>query len=157
MIPRLPFFGKERDAALSLSLSLSLEFCLYTALHYSRSMFSNFLVFHTPGSIFSRSANVQLLIFVSTISSSSSMNGSSLMSSWRLVIYLDRFISDFREFPSRFWECSFHSLFFLDWNLLVLVSRCSSFFSLHLLPVMLIGIVYLLQSFDFIDFAMNVF
>ena len=54
--------------------------CIYTALQCRSSMSSNFLVFHTSGGILSSSADFLFLIFLSTESSSSWVNGPSLMS-----------------------------------------------------------------------------
>ena len=53
---------------------LFLMFCLYTTLHNRRSMSSNFLVFRSSGGISLWQAAFLLLIFVSTTSSSSSLN-----------------------------------------------------------------------------------
>ena len=60
MIPRSSFFRKERMQTL---VHFSIEFCLYTVLHNSRSKLSNFLVFHASGSISSMPAAFLRLIF----------------------------------------------------------------------------------------------
>ena len=66
-------------------------------------MSSNCLVFHTSGGISSIS------IFLSTESSSSCVNGPSLMSNCLLIVLLIGSCLTFGGFPSRFTKCCFHS------------------------------------------------
>ena len=65
---------------------LSIGFWLYTALQCRSSMSSNCLVFHTSGGISSSPAAFLFLIFLRTESSSSCVNGPSLMSNCLLII-----------------------------------------------------------------------
>ena len=78
-------------------------------------MSSNFLVFHISGGIFSRPATFQLLIFLSTMLSSSSVNWPSFMSSWLLIIFMIGLSVTLGEFPSRFLKCSFHFCILSSW------------------------------------------
>ena len=64
---------------------LSIGFWLYTALQCRSSMSSNCLVFHTSGGISSSPAAFLFLIFLRTESSSSCVNGPSLMSNCLLI------------------------------------------------------------------------
>ena len=115
-------------------------------MHNWRSMSSNFWIFHTSGDILSRPAVFLLLIFFSNTSSSSSISCPSLMSSWQLII----FVIVLSVTLSRFWNVLSTSIvFLLGWQVLVLLSKCSSFCSLHLPSAMLIVTVHLLQNFWF--------
>ena len=59
-------------------------------------------------------------------------------------------------FPRRLMKCSLYLCILPSWQAaLILLSRCSSFNSLHLLSVMLIMIVYLLASFWFYWFGLE--
>ena len=69
---------------------------------------SNFLIFHTSGGILSRPAAFLLLIFLSTLLSSSRVNYPSLMSCWLLIISVISLSVTFGKFSSRFLKCSFH-------------------------------------------------
>ena len=77
-------------------------------------MLSNCLVFHTSGRISSSPAAFLFLIFLRTESSSSCMNGPSLMSNCLLIILVIGSCVTFGGFPSRFSKCCFHS-FILSW------------------------------------------
>ena len=118
-------------------------------------MSSNFLVFHASEGILERLAVFLLLIFVSIMSSFSSINCPSLISSWSLISFY-RFISDFRGVSKQILEMFFHfCIFLLGWQFLLLLSRCSSFHSLHLLSAMLFMIIYLLPRFLFYWFGLE--
>ena len=65
---------------------LSIGFWLYTALQCRSSMSSNCLVFHTSGGISSSPAAFLFFIFLSTESSSTCVNGPSLLSNCLLII-----------------------------------------------------------------------
>ena len=71
-------------------------------------MLSNFLVFHTSGGISSNPAAFSFLIFLSTKSSSSCVNGSSLMSNCFLIILVNGSCVTFGGFPSKISKCCFH-------------------------------------------------
>ena len=81
--PRSPFLGK---GSMHPFIHLSIGFWLYTALQCRSSMSSNCLVFHTSGGISSSPAAFLFLIFLRTESSSSCVNGPSLMSNCLLII-----------------------------------------------------------------------
>ena len=81
--PRSPFLGKGR---MHPYIHLSIGFWLYTALQCRSSMSSNCLVFHTSGWISSSPAAFLFLIFLRTESTSSCVNGPSLMSNCLLII-----------------------------------------------------------------------
>ena len=96
----------------------SIVFCLYTALHDQRSMSSNFLVFNISGGILLRPVAFLLLIVVSIVLSSSSIDCQSFMSSQPLLI------SSVGLFREGFQSVSQNVLptpkvFFLCWKLLV--------------------------------------
>ena len=78
-------------------------------------MSSNCLVFYTSGGISSSPAAFLFLIFQSTESSSSWVNGSSSMSNCLLIILVIGSCVTFGEFPSRFWKCCFHSFIRSCW------------------------------------------
>ena len=71
-------------------IHLSIGFWLYTALQCRNSMSSNCLVFHTSGGISFSPAAFLFLIFLRTESSSSCVNGPSLMSNCLLIILVNR-------------------------------------------------------------------
>ena len=71
-------------------------------------MSSNCLVFHTSGGISSGPATFVLLIFLSTVSSSSCVNSPSLMSNCLLIILVTGSCVTFGGFPSKFSKCCFH-------------------------------------------------
>ena len=71
-------------------------------------MSSNCLVFHTSGGISLSPAVFLSLIFLSTESSSSRVNGPSLMSYCLLIILVIGSCVTFDGFPSRFSKCCFH-------------------------------------------------
>ena len=71
-------------------------------------MSSNCLVFHTSGGISSTPVAFLFLIFLSTESSSSRVNGPSLMSNHLLIILVIGSCVTFGGFPSRFYKCCFH-------------------------------------------------
>ena len=89
-------------------IHLSIGFWLYTALQCRCSMSSNCLVFHTSGGISSSPAAFLFLIFLRTESSSSCVNGPSLMSNCLLIILVIGSCVIFDGFPSRFSKCCFH-------------------------------------------------
>ena len=76
------------------------------------------------------------------------------MSSWPLIIFVIGLSITLGEFPSKFLKCSFHFCI-LGWQLLVLLSKYSSFCSLYLLSAMLFVIAYLLSSFWFYWFDLE--
>ena len=80
-------------------------------------MSSNCLVFHTSGGISSSHAAFLFLIFLSTESSSSRVNGPSLMSNCLLIILVIGSCVTFGGFPSRFSKCCFHSFILSCWFL----------------------------------------
>ena len=88
-------------------------------------MSSNYLIFHTPGGISSSPAAFLFLIFLSTESSSSRVNGSSLMSNCLLIILVIGPCFTFGRFPSRFSKCCFQrfilSCWFVSFNLALAV------------------------------------
>ena len=104
-----PFLKKGR---MHLFIHLSIGFGLYTVLQYQSSMSSNFLVFHTSGDI---SAAFPILVFLTTESSSSWVNGPSLMSNGLLIILvIDSWVM-FGGFPGKFSKCSFNTWIRFCW------------------------------------------
>ena len=73
-------------------------------------MSSNCLVFHTSGGISSSLAAFLFLIFLITESSSSWVNGPSLMFTCLLIVLAIGSCVTFGGFPRRFSKCCFHSL-----------------------------------------------
>ena len=73
------------------------------------------LVFHTSGGISSSPAAFPFLIFLRTESSSSLVNGPSLMSNCLLIILVIGSCVTFGGFPSRFSKCCFHSFILSCW------------------------------------------
>ena len=96
-------------------IHLSIGFWLYTALQCRSSMSSNCLVFHTSGGISSSPAAFLFLIFLRTESSSSCVNGPSLMSNYLLIILVIGSCVIFGGFPSGFSKCCFHSFILSCW------------------------------------------
>ena len=86
-------------------VNLSIVFCLYSVVKIKEVI--KVFVFHISESISLRPAFFRLLIFVSTTLSYSSLNCSSLMSGWLLVIFMRALSVTLRMFPSRFLQCSF--------------------------------------------------
>ena len=78
-------------------------------------MSSNCLVFHTSGGILSGPAAFLFLIFLRTKSSSSWVNGPSLMSNCLLIILVIGSCVTFAGFPSRFSKCCFYSFILSCW------------------------------------------
>ena len=78
-------------------------------------MLSNCLVFHTSVGISSNPAAFLFLIFLSTESSSSRVNGPSLMSNCFLIILVIGSCVTFGGFPHRFWKCCFDSFIRSCW------------------------------------------
>ena len=109
---RSPFLGKW---SMHPFIHLSIGFWLYTALQCRSSMSSNCLVFHTSGGISSSPAAFLFLIFLRTESSSSCVNGPSLMSNCLLIILVIGSCVIFGGFPSRFLKCCFHSFILSCW------------------------------------------
>ena len=72
-------------------------------------MSSNCLVFHTSGGISSSPAAFLFLIFLKLESSSSCVNGPSLMSNCLLIILVIVSCVTFGVFPGRFSKCCFRS------------------------------------------------
>ena len=93
------FLGKWR---IHTFIHLSIGFWLYTALQCRNSMSSNYLDFHTSGGILSNPAAFLFLIFLSTKSSSSCVDGPSLMSNCLLIILVTGSCLTFVKFPSKF-------------------------------------------------------
>ena len=102
-------------------------------------MWSNCLVFHTSGGISSSPAAFLFLIFLSTESSSSRVNGPSLMSSCLLIILVIGSCVTFGGFPSRFSKCCFHGFILSCWfvafslALAVLFLLLTSFIVCHII------------------------
>ena len=100
-------------------------------------MSSNCLVFHTSGRISSSPAAFLFLIFLSTESSSSRVNGPSLMSNCLLIIFVIGSCVTFGGFLSRFSKCCFHSFICSCWfvtfslALAVLFLLFTSFIACH--------------------------
>ena len=88
---------------------------MYTALQWRSSMSSNCLVFHTSGGISSSPAAFLFLIFLRAESSSSCVNGPSLMSNCLLIILVIGSCVIFGGFPSKFSKCCFHSFILSCW------------------------------------------
>ena len=78
-------------------------------------MLSNCLVFHTSGGISSSPAAFLFLIFLRTESSSSLVNGPSLMSNCLLIILVIGSCVTFGGLPSRFLKCCFRSFILSCW------------------------------------------
>ena len=78
-------------------------------------MSSNCVVFHTSGGISPNPAAFLFLIFLRTESSSSCVNGPSLMSNCLLIILVIGSCVTFGGFPSRFSKCCFHSFILSCW------------------------------------------
>ena len=78
-------------------------------------MSSNCLVFHTSGEISSSPVAFLFLIFLRTESSSSWVNGPSLMSNCLLIILVIGSCVTFGGFPRRFSKCCFHSFILSCW------------------------------------------
>ena len=78
-------------------------------------MSSNCLVSHTSRGISSSPAAFLFLIFLRTESSSSWVNGPSLMSNCLLIILVIGSYVTFGRFPSRFSKCCFHSFILSCW------------------------------------------
>ena len=78
-------------------------------------MSSNCLVFHTSEGISSSPAAFLFLIFLRTESSSSLVNGPSLMSNCLPIILVIGSFVTFCGFPSRFSKCCFHSFILSYW------------------------------------------
>ena len=74
-------------------------------------MSSNCLVFHTSGGISSSPAAFLFLIFLRTESSSSCVNGPSLMSNCLLIILVIGSCVIFGGFPSTFSKCCFSQFY----------------------------------------------
>ena len=110
--PRSPFLGK---GSMHPFIHLSIGFWLYTALQCRSSMSSNCLVFHTSGEISSSPAAFLFLIFLRTESSSSCVNGPSIMSNCLPIILVIGSCVTFGGFPSKFWKCCFHSFILSCW------------------------------------------
>ena len=110
--PRSPFLGK---GSMHPFIHLSIGFWLYTALQCRSSMSSNCLVFHTSGGISSSPAAFLFLIFLRTESSSSCVNGPSLMSNCLLIILVIGSCVIFGGSPSKFSKCCFHSFILSYW------------------------------------------
>ena len=110
--PRSPFLGK---GSMHPFIHLSIGFWLYTALQCRSSMSSNCLVFHTSGGISSSPAAFLFLIFLRTESSSSCVNGPSLVSNCLLIILVIDSCVIFGGFPSKFSKCCFHSCILSCW------------------------------------------
>ena len=110
--PRSPFL---RNWSMHPFIHLSIGFWLYTALQCRSSMSSNCLVFHTSGGISSSPAAFLFLIFLRTESSSSCVNGPSLMSNCLLIILVIGSCVIFGGFPSKFSKWCFHSFILSCW------------------------------------------
>ena len=78
-------------------------------------MSSNCLVFHTSGGISSSPAAFLFLVFLRTESSTSCVNGPSLMSNCLLIILVIGSRVIFGGFPSKFSKCCFHSFILSCW------------------------------------------
>ena len=85
------------------------------ALQYQSRRLSNFFVFHTSDGISIRPAASLFLIFVSTTSSFSWVNFSSLISSGLLMIFVIVLSVNLGDFPNRFFKYSFHERIRSSW------------------------------------------
>ena len=112
-------------------IHLSIGFWLYTVLQCWSSMLSNYLVFHTSQGISSGPAAFLFKIFLSTKSSSSCVNGPSLMSNCLLIILMTGSCITFGEFPSKFSKCYFYRCIHSCW----LVAFSFAFAELFLLLI----------------------
>ena len=110
--PRSPFVGKGRMHPF---VHQSMVFWLYTALQCRSSMSSNCMVFHTSGRFSSCPAVFLFLIFLSTVSSSSCVNGPSLISDFLLIILETGSCVTFGRFLSKFSKCYFHRFIHSCW------------------------------------------
>ena len=79
-------------------------------------MSPNCQVFHTSGGILSSPAAFLFVIFLRTESSSSCVNGPSLMSNCLLIILMIGSCVTFVGFPSRFSKCYFHNFILSCWK-----------------------------------------
>ena len=96
-------------------IHLSIVFRLYTALQCQSSMSLNCLVFYTSGGISSSPATFLFLTFLSTESSSSWVNGPSLMSNCLLIILVISSCVALEGFLSKFLKCCSHSCIRFCW------------------------------------------
>ena len=103
----IALFREKEDASLHPSVNRNLSIKCNTSL--------NFLVFHTSGGISSSPAAFLFLIFLSTDSSSSRVNGPRLMSNCLLIIIVIGSSVTFDGFLSRFSKCCFHSFIRSCW------------------------------------------
>ena len=103
--PRSPFLEKGRMHPF---IHLSIGFWLYMALQCRSCMSSNCLVLPTSGGISSSPVAFLLLIFLSTKSRFSYVNGPSLMSNCLLIILVIGSYITFRGFPIKFSKCILH-------------------------------------------------
>ena len=115
-------------------------------------MSSNCLVFHTYGWISSSPATFLFLIFLSNESSSSGVNGPSLMSNCLLIILVIGSCETFGRFPSRFWKCCFYSFIRSCWfvALAVLFLLLTSFIVCRAILDCLYSTESLILSFAFV-------
>ena len=90
-------------------------------------MSSNCLVFHTSGGISSSPAVFLFLIFLSTESNSSRVNGPSLMSNCLQIILVIGSCVTFGGFPSRYSKCCFHSFILSYWFVAFNLALCVLF------------------------------
>ena len=130
--PRLPFLWKGR---IHLLIHLSILFWLYTTLQCRSSISSNSLVFHTSAGISSSPAAFLFLIFLSTESSSPSVNCPSLMSNLLLIIFVIVSCVIFEDFPSKFSKCCFHRCICSSWLVAFGLAFAVLFFQLTLFTV----------------------
>ena len=140
--PRSPLFRKRKMYPF---IHISVGFWLYTALQCRGSMSSNCLVFHTSGCISSSPAAFLSLIFLIAESSSSWVNGSSLISNSLLIILVIGSCVTSGGFPSKFSKCCFHRCIRSCW----LVAFCLALAVLFLLLTSIIvchAILYRLSS-----------
>ena len=110
---------------------LSIAFCLYTALHISRNMLSNFLVI--PPEVWKTiGPTTWLFILFSTASCFLSVNCPCLMSTLFVIIFSLCLSVISGWFSSRSWNVSFTSrVFLLAWQLLLFLLPLTSFTACH--------------------------
>ena len=95
---------------------LSIGFWLHTVLVCRGSMSLNCPVFHTFVGISSSTAAFLLLIFLSTESSSSCVNGPSLIPNWLVIIFVIGSCVTFGGFASKFLKCCFNRYIRSSWQ-----------------------------------------
>ena len=139
IIPRSSFWGKGKMQLLSLQCSGYIRHCRIGAVSHQISLSSILLGYFVKASSFS-GFNFCYNYGKFFLSKLSQFNVKLIANNFR-----DRFIRNIRGFFKQILSSSVFIL--LDWQLLVQLLRCSSFYPFHLLSASLFEIVYLLLSF----------